>query len=1016
MDAFSLFAKLTLDSSEYDKGLSKAESNANSFGSKIGGAFGKVGGAIGGALKAGIGAVVTGVTAATTAVTAFAGASVKTGMEFDSAMSQVAATMGMTVNEMTEKTGTASTAFGNFQGNLREFAQFLGKNTAFSATEAAEALNYMALAGYSVQESMDMLPNVLSLAAAGGFELQRASDMVTDAQTAFGISSERTTQMVDEMAKAASTGNTSVEQLGDAFLVVGGLAQELNGGMVTLADGTQKPVDGLQELEIALTAMANAGVKGGEAGTHMRNMLLKLSSPTDAGAKQMAALGVSVFDTEGKMRSLSDVFGDLNGALSNLTQEEKIQAISDLFNTRDLASAEALLNAVGQDWDEIGASILDAQGAAAQMAATQLDNLEGDITLFKSALEGAKIVVSDQLTPSLREFVQFGTDGLGRLTDAFQSGGLSGAMAEFGTLLSEGLAMVTAKIPEFVSAGTQLMGALGQGIIDNLPTIIDAGINVLGQLGQAIVSGLPKMVDAGLQILESLLKAISDNIDTIMGAGKEMVDGIVKAVGDHIYDILDLGYVIIKKLVEALIQNIPELMSTGTDIITGLNDYITMNISWLVETGLEMIQKIGEGIVNNLPIIIESAVQLIDTLVTYLTDPEVLSTLMETGLEILNTLIGSLLENIDTLIDCALTLIGALADGLIAAIPELLPAAVEIIVGLVEKLTAPENIEKLISVALDLILAIVDGITQALPKILEAAPTIIENLVTGIVNALPKLVDAAVQLIGKLVEFILSNMNQVISAALDIVLALVEGLIRAIPQLVMAVPKLITAIVEAIMKALPKIIEGGRKIAESLKNGILKMLSAIGSAALDLVLEFIRWIANSQSKLWNAGKEMIEGVHKGIKDMFEKAKEWGKDLIENFVSGIKDKIQRVKDVASDVARSIKDILGFSEPEEGPLSNFHTFAPDMMNLFIKGVKDNTKKLQDQIEKSFDFGGVIMDAAFGTVTSDDGNGRAAAGGSPITINVYGAEGQDVRELADIVSDRILHMMDQTGAVYA
>ena len=151
MDAFSLFAKLTLDSSEYDKGLSKAESDANSFGSKIGGAFGKVGGAIGGALKAGIGAVVTGVTAATTAVTAFAGASVKTGMEFDSAMSQVAATMGMTVTEMTEKTGTASTAFGNFQGNLREFAQFLGKNTAFSATEAAEALNYMALAGYSVQ-------------------------------------------------------------------------------------------------------------------------------------------------------------------------------------------------------------------------------------------------------------------------------------------------------------------------------------------------------------------------------------------------------------------------------------------------------------------------------------------------------------------------------------------------------------------------------------------------------------------------------------------------------------------------------------------------------------------------------------------------------------------------------------------------------------------------------------------------------------------------------------------------
>ena len=119
-------------------------------------------------------------------------------------------------------------------------------------------------------------------------------------------------------------------------------------------------MDGVQELEIALTAMANAGVKGSEAGTHMRNMLLKLSSPSADGAKQLEQLGVAVFDAEGNMRSMKDIMGDLNGALGNLTQEQKIQAISDLFNTRDLASAEALLNAVGQDWDAIGESILNA--------------------------------------------------------------------------------------------------------------------------------------------------------------------------------------------------------------------------------------------------------------------------------------------------------------------------------------------------------------------------------------------------------------------------------------------------------------------------------------------------------------------------------------------------------------------------------------------------------------------------------------------------------------------------------
>lgn len=401
MNVFDLSAILRLDTTQFDMALAGTEGKTTIIGTGMQKAM-KV---------ADVALAATG-----SAIGAFVASSIKKGSEFDKSISQVAATMGLSMDEMASQVGKVDTAWGVFDGNLREYAQFMGKNTAFSAIECADALNYMALAGYNTQQSMDMLPNVLNLAAAGNMDLARASDMVTDTQTAFGISAERTTQMVDEMAKAASTGNTSVEQLGDAFLVVGGLAQELNGGLVKLADGTQAPVDGIQELEIALTAMANSGVKGSEAGTHMRNMLLKLSSPTAEGTKRMEALGIKVFDASGQMRSLKDVMGDLNVALGNLTQEQKIQAISELFNTRDLASAEALLGAVGQDWDKIGESILNAQGAAQKMANTQLDNLAGDVTLFKSALEGAKIAVSDQLQPSLRKFVQLGTDLLGKFT------------------------------------------------------------------------------------------------------------------------------------------------------------------------------------------------------------------------------------------------------------------------------------------------------------------------------------------------------------------------------------------------------------------------------------------------------------------------------------------------------------------------------------------------------------------------------------------------------------------------
>ena len=934
MDVMKLQATLGLDSSAYEKGLDKAKSLASS-----------VGGGIASGLKTVAKGIGVALTAATGATVAFAKSAVSAGMDFDSSMSQVAATMGLTVNELSTQTGKASTAFGEFQGNLRDFAQFLGKNTAFSATEAADALNYMALAGYSVQESMDMLPNVLSLAAAGNFDLARASDMVTDSQTAFGIDAKRTAQMVDEMAKAASTGNTSVEQLGDAFLVVGGLAQELNGGMVTLADGTQKPVDGLQELEIALTAMANAGVKGGEAGTHMRNMLLKLSSPTDAGAKQMEKLGVSVFDTEGKMRSLSDIFGDLDGALGKLTQEEKIQAISDLFNTRDLASAEALLNAVGQDWDEIGASILDAQGAAAQMAATQLDNLEGDITLFKSALEGAKIVVSDQLTPTLREFVQFGTDAVGRLSDAFKEGGLAGAMEALGTILSEGLNMVITKLPDFVNAGMQLLGALGRGLLDNLDVIIDAGIQVLSQFGQAIVTGLPAIVSAGLDILHSLLIAIWNNKEEIFEAVMSLIKGIGEAIDSHADAIMEIGLGLLEFLVNALIDNIPKMMDFATEMITSLIEFISNNADKMVDTAIAIVQTIGQGLVDNLPIILESAISMIISLAEALTDPANLTALLETGLEILMTIVESILNNI--------------------------------------------------------------------PELVEAAIQIILNLVEFISNNLDKVVQAAIEIIMAIAQALLENLPLLLSAAIDIVVALAGAIIENIPTILKAILQIVEGIIKTLISSLPKLAENGAKLVESIVGGIVKMLGSVIEMGIKLVETFIDGIVGAGARIVQAGKDMVGRLKESVYSIINTAKEWGKDLIENFIGGIKDKISRVKDVAEDIASTIKSVLGFSEPEEGPLSNFHTFAPDMMDLFIKGVKDNTKKLQDQVMDSFDFGDAIMNASVGTSGSASG---VIGGGPSITMNVYGAEGQDVKELADYVSNRILHEINRTGAAYA
>jgi len=622
-----------------DEGQKSGKSFSQGFGSVIGG----VGKVVAGAVAAG-----------TAAVGGFAAASVSAGADFDAAMAQVGATMLKTTDEMEKEVGSVETTFGSFSGNLREFAQFLGQNTAFSATEAAEALNYMALAGYNTQQSMEMLPNVLSLAAAGGFDLAKASDMITDTQTAFGLTAERTTQMVDEMAKAASTGNTSVEQLGDAFLVVGGLAKELNGGMITMKDGTKQTVDGTQELEIALTAMANAGVKGTEAGTHMRNMLLKLSSPTDAGAAQLDKLGVSIFDTEGKMRSLSDIFGDMSESMGQLTQEDKLFAISKIFNTRDIASAEAMLAAVEADWDGIGESILGAEGAAADMAEIQLDNLQGDLTLFNSALESAKITVSDQLTPTLREFVQFGTNGLSELTSAFQTGGLSGAMEAFGTILSEGLTMVIEKLPEFVEAGVKLLEALGQGLLDNLPLLVDSALQITMTLLNALLENLPTIIEAGLQVIAQLAlgiaQALPDLIPTIVDCVLEIVDVLI----ENAPMLLEAAMALIKGLGEGLINALPNLIDRLPEIIQAMVDFLVEHIDDLMIFTVETTIQLAAGLIKNIPNLLAAIPEIILALVNGLLEGT--AQIIETGAQLVDGLWegiqgawGKLVENVTSL-------------------------------------------------------------------------------------------------------------------------------------------------------------------------------------------------------------------------------------------------------------------------------------------------------------------------------------------------------------------------------
>lgn len=720
MDVFDLLAKISLDSSEYDSGLDRIKSGFSNLGNDISTGFQT-------AFKVGAAAI----GAATSAVIAFGSSSVSAGKDFDSAMSQVAATMGITNDQLANTTVTTD----NFTGTLRDFAQELGSSTAFSATQAAEALNFMALAGYDAETSVKMLPNVLSLAAAGGMELATASDMVTDAQTALGLSVEETEALVDKMAKTSSSSNTSVAQLGDAILTVGGTAKMMAGGTT--------------ELTAALGILADNGTKASEGGTKLRNILLSLGAPTDTAAAELKTLGVSAYDTDGNMRPLQDTFADLNKAMENMTTSEKTNIINNIFNKTDIKDVNALLATSTERWDELSGKIDDSRGAAEQMAATQLDNLEGDITLFTSALEGAQIAVSDGLTPSIREFVQFGTEGLSQLTQAFKEDGLGGAMTVLGDLVSEGITMIVEKAPAMIDAGVQLLDALVQGLVDNLPAITEAAVAILNILIDGISKSLPELISAGLSIMQTIGDAIINNLDIIIPIAVEIIGAIAKAMIEYKVLLLEVGLQVILALAEYIVESLPSMMS-----------YI-----------VSVVERIVTIILDNLPLLLDAAVEILIALAEYIEDN--LDEIIESTIAIVEKIVEILLDHLDLIINAALRIIVALAGGLIEHLPELIKKTPEIIKTIVKVLT--ENLPQIILAAADIIIALADGLIEALPDLILQLPEIIIAIINGLLEGIGSFEDTGIQLIAGLWEGIKGRFSDLVDDVLDLGKNLLES-------------------------------------------------------------------------------------------------------------------------------------------------------------------------------------------------------------------------------------------------
>lgn len=411
----------------------------------------------------------------TAAFTVAASAAVNVGSSFTASMSQVAATMGITRMSDDYQILTAS-------------AEEMGAATKFSATQAGDALNYLALAGYDAQQSVEALPTVLNTAAAGGLDLAYASDLITDSMSALGLQMGDLEGFSDKLAKTSQKSNTSVAQLGEAILTVGGTAKSLSGGV--------------EELDTMLGLIADNGIKGAEGGTALRNIILSLSAPTDTAAAAMERLNVSAFDSQGKMRDLSAVFSDFNTALAPLTDQEKTQALNEIFNKVDLKAVNALLGTSAERFDELRGYIENCSGAAEQMAKTMDDNLTGDLTIMSSALEGLGIAAFDKFEKPMRSAVQTVTEDISALTVEVKDGGLS---EQFDKISNSAGRLVTA-------VGELAANDILPAIINSMAAIIEHGGSILSiiagigaavaaiKVGPFIVSFIASVQTANLQL------------------------------------------------------------------------------------------------------------------------------------------------------------------------------------------------------------------------------------------------------------------------------------------------------------------------------------------------------------------------------------------------------------------------------------------------------------------------------------------------------------------------------------
>ena len=515
----------------------------------------------------------------TAPVMALGTACVKTFTDFDDAMRQVQATMEASETDMVK---------------LNAAAKEMGATTPFSASQAAEALNYLAAAGYTADQSIQALPQVLSLASAGGLDLAYASDLVTDNMSALGLEMNQLGTFTDQMAVAAQKSNSNIAQLGEAILTVGGTAKTLSGGVV--------------EMNTVLGILADNGIKGAEGGTALRNMILSLSAPTDVAAKKMKKLGLDAFDANGNMRPMNEIFKDLNGVLSTMTQEKRTEVLSTIFNKVDLKSATALLANCGERFDELSGYIADSDGAAQLMAQTMEGGIGGTFRNLESAVEGLAIAFGERLAPHIKAIAE-------KITELTTK--LMNLSPEAQDMIIRLAAMAAAVGPVLFVVG-KLTSGIGtfMKIIAPLAKVLGGAQAATGALGTTMATlAAPVLVVIGVVAGLVAMFHTLYNTNEEFRAKMDALWAQITAAFESVREVFSNTFERLKAAMEPVKESLGSLWQTVQEVFTRLWEFlepVITAVAALLGTLVAAIVSAANGILNAIGPMVDAVVNGLD--------------------------------------------------------------------------------------------------------------------------------------------------------------------------------------------------------------------------------------------------------------------------------------------------------------------------------------------------------------------------------------------------------------------